>query len=495
MTTASLPSTNRVKHSGVRESTFDVIPTNPAFFTQRVTSSALNSGPKFENSNEIRSDRQLPDAILVGVAANGDVGMEASFQTIDPHLEEALQGTWANKPNIINTGSNTPISALSTTTATVTTPLGSAFLAQMICVLQGFPTAANNNKGVVVASNSATSIVFPASTFSAETAAIPLGASIQAVGFQGVSGDITATSTGLGSTTLDFTTLGMVVGEWVKVGGAATITQFATAANIGRARISAIAAHALTFDVLPSGWTADAGTSKTISIFFGDRLVNGTTLRTRTIERQYTDQATPTYEYISGLALDKLSMTFDAQKIVGMSASYMGGTTQSLTSRVAGATDIAAPTTDIFNTTSNMLGGMIEGGSPLTGPDFVLSLALTFSNNLRQQIALNSLAPVGIGDGEFDATLALTYYFGDNVIYNKLLNNTLSSFAFGLQDTGGENPSKAGYWFDFPTMRYVSGPPTVAGKNQDVMMSMTAQAILSPTYGYTAYIGRFWYSE
>jgi hypothetical protein len=493
MTTASLASTNRVKHSKIRETTFNVIPTNPAFLTQRVTSSGLNSSPKYQATNEIRYDRQVVDAVLVGEAAAGDLGKELSFQTADADFEEALQGTWSLKPNITNSASATPISALSATTATVASG-GAAFLAQMICVLQNFPTAANNNKSAVVSSSSASTVVFPAGTFSAETAAIPLGAYLQAVGVQGISGDITATASGLGSTALNWTTLGLVPGEWVKVGGALTAAQFATAANIGFARVSAIAAGALTFDILPAGWATDSGAGKTISVFFGDVLRNGATMRTSTIERQYADQAVPTYEYLSGLAADKLSITLDAQKMATYSVSYMGASTISQTSRIAGATDIAAPVTDVFNTSSNLYGA-IEGGSPLLGPDFALSLTLSFNNNLREQIALSSLAPVGIGNGEFDVSLSLGYYFGDNVIYNKLLNNTLTSFAFRLQDTSGENPSKATYLFDVPTMRYLTGAPTVPGKNQDVMMNMTAQGLLSPTYGYTAHIGRYWYTE
>lgn len=493
MPTTSLASTNRVKHSRVRESTFNVIPTSPAFKTMRVTSSGLNSNPRYETSNEIRSDRQIVDAILVGQAASGDIALEMSFQNMDDYFEEALQGTWSNKPSLVNTASNTPISALSATTATVTAG-GAAFLAKMIAVLQGFPTAANNNVGFVVSSSSATTIVFPASTFIAETAAIPVGAYIKAVGFQGASGDITATASGLGSTALDFTTLGLVVGEWVKVGGAAAGTQFATAADLGMARISAIAAHALTFDILPTGWTTDAGTSKTISVFFGDVLRNGTNMLSATIERQYTDQAVPSYEYLSGLVVDKMTISLDAQKMATATISHMGASAVSQTTRVAGATDVAAPTTDVFNTTSNLFGA-IEGGSPLVGPDFAMSLTLSIANNLREQIALSHLSPVGIGNGEFNLTLSLNYYFGDNVIYQKLLSNTLSSFAFHMRDTTGENPSQAQYMFDIPAMRYLTGAPTVPGKNQDVMMNMTAQAILSPTLGYTFAISRYWYRE
>lgn len=493
MTTTNLAATNRVKHSRVREATFNVIPTSPAFKTMRVTSSGLNANLQYQTTNEIRSDRQVLDAILVGESASGDIGIELSFQTIDDHLEEAVQGAWSTKPNVVNTGSNTPISALTTTTVTVTSG-GAAFLAGMLCVLQGFPTTANNNVAKVVASNTSSTVVFPASSWTAETAAIAVGAYLRAVGFQGASADITATASGIASTVLDFTTLGLVVGEWVKLGGTAAGTQFATAANNGWARISAIAAHALTFDILPTGWTTDSGTGKTIRMFFGDVLRNGTTTYSSTIERQYTDQAVPTYEYLSGLSVDKLTIPLGAQKIATATVSYTGASTLSQTSRLSGATDTAAPTTDIFNTTSNLFGA-IEGGSPLIGPDFVLSMSMTINNNLRPQIALGSLSPVGIGNGEFNLSLSLDYYMGDNTIYSKLLSNTLSSFSFRLQDTAGENPNNAAYVFDMPSLRYTAGAPSVPGKNQDVMMNMTAQALMHATLGYTLHISRMWYTE
>src|ERR1700738_3872555 len=140
-----LQSTNRVKLSAVRESTFGVTPTNPVFNTIRETSSGLNANPKTVISSEIRSDRQVTDLILVGEDAGGAVGGELAFNVADDELEEALQGTWSSNPSIINTGAGTPISALSTTTATVTTPLGSQFVAGMLAFTGGVFASAKNS--------------------------------------------------------------------------------------------------------------------------------------------------------------------------------------------------------------------------------------------------------------------------------------------------------------------------------------------------------------
>src|SRR3954471_19765582 len=140
-----LQSTNRVAIAKVRENTFGVTPTTPAFKGIREVSSSLAVNPQTVISNEIRSDRQVPDLILVGMQAGGDVAGEMSFQTMDDDMEEALQGTWTSLPSAA-------VTALTTTTATVA--LGTPFKAQMLVLASGFATPANNSLFVVSSSGS-----------------------------------------------------------------------------------------------------------------------------------------------------------------------------------------------------------------------------------------------------------------------------------------------------------------------------------------------------
>lgn len=490
-----LPSTNRVKLSKVRETTFGVIPTNPRFKTIRETSSNLNANPGTQVSEEIRYDRQVASLVLVSLDASGDIGKELSFQAADDDLEEILQSTWNNNPAIVVVTPGTEISAVSATALTVASG-GAAFIAGSIAVLTGLPTA-SNNKATVVASSTATSITFPASTFTAETATIPVGAAIRNVGQQGASGDIAAVTAGgnaLTSTSLDFTTLNLVPGAWIKIGGTATATQFATAADNGFVRVSSITAHSISLDRVPSGWTADAGAGKTISLWMGDYIRNGVTQISSTFERQYTDQAVPTYEYISGLSPSKAAFTFDAQKIVTYTMTYMGAATQYLAARVAGATDIAAPTSPVLNTSSN-IGGIYLNGAAVAGPSFLMSATLSIDNNLRNQNALGSLSPIGIGNGEFTVTGSISTYFGDVTIANQVVTNTATSLTFVAQNSPGQLPSKGTVLFDMPRVKYSSGAPTVEGKNRDVMIAPNYQAIMDQTLGYTVHVARYWYME
>ncbi len=488
--TIGLSSTNRVQHAIIREATYGVTPASPAFRDLRTTGSTLAADPMTTPSNELRSDRQVPDLILVGMQSKGDINAEMSFSELDPDFEEALQGQWQNKPFYLNTAAGTPITALTASTIAVVSG-GGAFVLGHYVSLQGFVTPLNN-RAYRVSSSTATVITFAGTPLTAD-ASPQAGASVHIVGFQGAASDIAATAAGLTSTALNFTTLGLTVGEWLNIGGAGTTTQFATAANNGWARLSAIAANALTFDIFPMGWTADAGTGKGIICWIGDLVRNGTTQYSNTVEKQYQDQATPSFEYITGLCLNKLSLTLTSQQVVKAVKSYVGSTTSVTTTRLAGATDILPGTYPVLNASANV-GELGFAGTADIGPDFVLELSLSINNNLRPLYALESIGAIGQGDGTSEITGSLNSYFGDTLYYENLLSNTAVSLFFQIGPMGAVNgPSQYGsYFVDMPYIKLSSGSPTVPAQNQSVMLPLGFQALRSPVYGYQIQIQRFW---
>lgn len=489
-----LQSTNRVRLSKVRESTFGVTPTSPAFKTQRQTSSSLAVNPQTVVSNEIDSNREVKDLILVGLEAGGDIGGELSFGAADDDLEEALQGTWAAKPFRDNGGvADSVITAVAASTDTYTVNTGVAFVAGHLVYASGFATAANNGLFVAQTGSNATTVVAPASPGLTDEAAPPGAAVLRVVGFQGAAADLAATTAGgnaLTSTALNFTTLGLNVGEWVLVGGTAANTSFATAGSNGWCRVSAISANRLSFDRTPSGFATDTGTGKTLQVFAGDFLTNGSTQRSNSFERQYLDHSPVTYEYLRGQVLDQFSVNVPQQNVVTYTKTYMGADGVTMTSRVAGATDIAAPTGDVLNSSSNV-GRLGFDGSALVGPNFVSQATINIANNLRRQNAVGSIGAIGIGNGEFNVSGTLETYFGDKGVLDKVVGNTLTSFDFRVGRADGTKPQII---FDLPSIKLSSGSPSVSGKNADVMVSAGFQAIRSATYGYTMSVGRFFYT-
>lgn len=490
---ADLATTNRVGLAKVRETTFGITPTNPTFKAIRQTSSGLNAAPKTVASEEIRSDRQVTDLILVGQEAGGDVGGELAFSVADDDFEEALQGTWSNLPHIEVATSDTEISDVSATTLTVASG-GASFKTGHITLTEDFGTSANN-KLARVSSSSATTIVYPSSTFTAESNPIPVGASVRVVGFEGASGDlaaVTAGGNGLTSSALNFTTLGLAVGMWLKIGGGSVSGTFfsGTAANNNYVRISAIAANKITFDRVPSGWTADAGTSKTIRVFMPDVLVNGSTKRSNTIERTYNDHSPVTYEYFTGMTLNTLNIELPQNAIAKYTKSYTGKAGSVTTTRASGASDEAAPTYDVFNTSTDV-GRIGVDGSVVTGPNFVMSATININNNLRRQEAVGSVGAIGIGNGEFTVTGSLNTYFGDSTVYDQVLANTATSYDTRLENSTGNREALV---VDLPRIKFSSGAPSVQGKNNDVMIDCNFQAIRDATLGYTMALNRFWYT-
>lgn len=481
-----MASTNRSSLGYVAEVTKGTTPASPAIKALRETSNTLAFAPTRVTSAEIRPDRQVTDQVLTDLNASGNIGIELSFNAYDDFIEAALQGAWQNKPSITVVTSDTEISDVSTTTLTVAAG-GAAFKAGMLCNLSGLPTA-GNNKLAVVSSSSGTTIVFPASTFTAETVPIPVGATVRDVGFQGGSADITATSTGLASTTLDFTTLGLNEGEWVKIGGDSAGTQFATAADNSWARIAkgGIAAHALTFDVLPPSWGTDSGTGKTIQVFTGDFVKTGTTQRSFSFERQQQDLASPSYEYFTGVQLEGMSLSFKSASIITGSFDTQGLSSSASTTRASGATDVAAPTYGVLNASSNV-GRLMEGGAPTTVP--IEQIDVNLKNNLGRETAVGVTGAVNLRDGEIALSGTISAYFNDLTLQNKVLADTPTQI---MLKTGRLDGFRESLLVDIPQCK-LSGTAPVSAKNQSRMFSGTYDAYRHPVQLFTLGIGRFWY--
>ncbi len=483
---------NRTTVAVVEETTLGTTPATPAFEALRVTSSALTYAKTSVTSKELVADRQISDLIAVGFNANGDIPQEASYGAIDTLLRGAMMSDWVYTSVRANTLA-TNISAVSATAYTVVASDGSkyktgTFAVGMYIAASGFAAAGNNRNFRAAATTSGTSIVMTGGTIDASPAST---ARVKQIGFQGASADIVAVAGGLGTqgltaTALDFTTLGLAVGAWVYVGGAAAGNSFATAATKGFCRISSIAAGTLLFDVVPTGWAADVGTGKTILVFMGDYIRNGTTKRSFSIELQYQDLVTPEYEYYSGMVVSQFELNVQKQAVLQVKTTFMGMNAVDQTSRFTGATDVAAPTNDVMNA-SNNVGFVYENGAAIPGANFVMGMTMNINNNTRRNEAVGSLAAVNIGLGQALITGTLDMYYGSNTILNKIRNSTASGYCFNINDPG----ATSGYMFDAPKIKYSDGNPTVPGIDTDRMLNTKYQAVKHPTLGYTLHAQRF----
>lgn len=481
--------TNAVDVKYVEESVLGTTPVTPAFKALRYTGApSLAFAPSTVSSNEIESSRNVADLSLVGAEAAGQIDHELSFLSLDDIIEAALFSTWQDKANRATVAGITGV-VNATTQYDISSGGGDlAFAEGMLCEALGFVEAANN--GVFRAETGSGASSVERAGVADETPGAT--AILRQVGFQGASGDLVAVADGVTSTLLDFTTMGLSVGEWVKWGGTAAGDKWAIDVdNNDWSRISVIAAGKLTLTNLPTGWGADAGTGQTVMAFVGSHLTNGILKRSFTLEQTYTDMSPVVYSYLNGMVVSSLAFNMSAQSIVTMQSNFLGTNGLFDTTRFAGSTDIAAPTNDVLNTSSNV-GQIGENGVVVTGPNFVLESNITIDNNLRTKNAIGSVGAVGIGAGECTVTGTLNTFFGTKDLVEKVINNTESSYDIRFTNSNNNNETLL---LDMPRTKYSEGAPTTPGKNDDVTVDLSFQAIKHSTLGYTIRIGRFYYVE
>lgn len=475
-------SSNRLRVVLCRETTPGTTPGTPRMRTMRVTGESLAFNPDYIDSDEIRADRMTIDPILAMQSSGGGINFELSYPVDNSPLSEIYRSVffnpWVNTAQRDNDGVAASIITGVTTAGTVVTVLTASdvFVASQLVRFTGFGVAGNN--GVFkCTTGSATVPAFVGSGITDE-ASPAAAARMKVVGAVGGATDISATASGLASASLNFTTLGLAVGQWIKVGGTAAGDQFANANLNVWIRITAIAANALTCDnlpVAPVAWTTDAGTGKTIKLFWGDQIRNGTTQTSLSIEKGFLGQTTPTYIVTTGMTANTLSHTLTSKDKVKGAVSFMGmGGSQS--TAPLDATVDAATTGQVMSTNANV-GRLAENGSPLTSPNWAKEFSWELNNNLASIEAVDSQSPVGTQENECTVTGKCTSRFGDNSLLAKFYAGTPTSFNSRVAKN-----SQAIIW-TFPRVTIKGGGnPAASGKNQEVDLQLDWKAAIDTTY-------------
>lgn len=311
------------------------------------------------------------------------------------------------------------------------------FLDGQIVLASGFGIPANN--GLKVLDNVASGAIDTVEDLTAE-ASPPAAARVEAVGFQFTSGDATMTvSSGvatLGATTQDLTDLGLQVGQWIFVGGDSSGLKFATCPS-GYARIASISATAIVFDKVTAAFVTDAGTGKTVQIFFGKFIRNEKdpsliVTRTYQVERQLgNDGVGIQAEYIEGAVANELKLNVpSADKMnadlsfVAMSASYKTGT-----EGIKSGTRVAALGEDPFNTSKNIYRIRMNIIDPATLQPtalfaYVNEANISINNNASLAKAVSVLGAFDITVGTFEVGGEVNVYFADVTALNAIKNNS-----------------------------------------------------------------------
>jgi hypothetical protein len=468
-----MSSSNRTQVVSVIETTVGTTPNTPRMRARRTSGEGLKWVPTFVDSGELRSDGMNAPPIKTGEDSSGDIKLEFSYpmpnSPADVDISSVMRNPWSNTNSRDNDGvADSVITAVATSGTILTVTTGTAFVAGELYRFTDFGVAGNN--GVFkCTTGSATVPVFAGSGITDE-AVPPAAARVKCVGFQGASGDITATASGLASTALDFTTIpGIAAGKWIKPDSTTAAMGFATAANNDWIWITAVTAHAITCSNLPSGWAVDAGTSKTIKVYFGDQIKNGTTLIAQSIEKGFLGQTVPTYILQPGCAATQYTMNWTAKQKITGATTYMGmtGASQGTVAQDASPDATTSLTSYPVMACGPNVGRVGEAGSTLAAPNFVKSLTLQLDNTITPIEAVHTVGAAGLTAHSFKASGTLETYFGDNSLLTKFFAGTLTSL--NVRVVGN---SRA-VILTLPQITYnANGSPNAGGMDQDVMLPL-----------------------
>lgn len=447
-------------------------------------------------SEEIRPDRQISDLILVGAEAGGDTGIELSFRAFDQLITGAMFNLFTETVRKLGTGEITSFAA-----GVINVDVGGDFIVGQVVRLSDLltgdvgdgifeiTTILVNALTVNPLAGTATTAILGTETADADTL-------LEVTGFaaQG-NGDISVVVGG-GDAVFQFpvgalddamgTGIPLAIGAWMKM------ADFATVGNNVWFRIREVDLTADTVTTeAQTGMATDAAATEQVQAFYGARVENGAqaiSAHQFAVERRFEDHSPITRELFLGMALNNFNITLAPQAIEVGSLTWFGfnsavsdnsPTYPELYANVP--VDVAAPQFDVYNTSSD-IGRLGRGVDPIdaAGVNFVLEATIEINNNLRRQPAVGVFGAAGIGVGELSVTGTLSTYFDNDEILQVILTNDETTLDLITQ--GGDGRSMI---FDLPRIKFSGGAPDVPGKNQDVTIPGTYQAILSPVFGYT----------
>lgn len=312
-------------------------------------------------------------------------------------------------------------------------------------------------------------------------------------GFEFAEGDAAITVTNgvarLTATTKDLTTLGLIPGEWVRLGGDDASSQFAQTANNGMARVSQVAAGFIEFDKTEFTMVADAGTGKTIQVFTGDVVKNESDpllikRRSYQLERSL---AAAGYEYVVGAVPNTLRLSFATADKVLMEMGFVAtdGQTRTLVQGAKPGTRPAVRASDAFNTTSDVGRLRVGNAAGEALVAYFTSVELTIDNGVEPNKAISVMGAFDLTAGDFAVSGNLEGYFGNVEAVRAVRANDDATVDFMFVK------ANAGWLFDVPLVSLGNARLQVE-KDQPIKIPLSSEAAESG-FGHTLLVMCFHY--
>lgn len=369
---------------------------------------------------------------LKGTVTDIDIQLGFQFDWTMSTMLRFLQGIcWNPASDKAGTapinGTQVPITSVSgTDTYNAASGLAALGVADHLVLAEGFEDPATNGLKLVDSGSSTTVVSDSAVVNEASPAAT---AKLTLVGHQFADSDVAVTLSGsfatLTSAAGAFLTglPGAAAGEWLVVGGDDADTFFATCPRF-LCRVRSISATTIVADdVVALGgvsFAADSGTDKEIQIFFGSKIVNGSTLQSLHAEIQLGSGPTATQAmYLSGCGPNTLSIGAPGQDKIVADIGYVAlgvyERSGESSDEIISATRVADPKEQAFNTTTDLKFAKIcIADDNSIHPGFFAydtDATISIDNGVTAAKARGVLGGIDFMTADFAVDVSLTAYF------------------------------------------------------------------------------------
>ena len=459
--------TNRASIALGFEQSPGVLPGSPKAILYPLRGEDFANPLTYSESGEFRPDRLTTAYDLTAEDAAGGFDVNMRAEVFDDLISASFYADWGAAPTRDNFVTAASITGVTGSSGTYTVANGAAFVAGQLIESILFAGAANNGVRVLTGGSATTAVVGSGANL-VDDGSPAANARIAVVGFAGGSGDITATSTGLASTALNFTTMtNLKVGGWIKIGGSASGTRFATAALNTWARVRAIGNNAVELDNLPAGWTTDSGSSKTIWIFTSELVTPGDGATKKTFFMNKKIPVTGGFRYLClrGLHPRLTQINTEARGRITARFGYDGLSGEFKSSPDVAPVAPARPRRPMVSGRSFVR--LHEGGGAFATTLSVPNINFILENQLVPSPAVHLLGYEDWDPAEAQARFEGQLNFRTDSLYTKYRGSTETSMsAFLLQDSQA-------YVIEGPTGLLTTADLPLPGPNQIIQMPFT----------------------
>lgn len=432
----------------------------------------------------ISANRQQRKGTITDFSSTVSVEQDLTVSSFLAVIDGAVLSEWQGVPTMFN--------AETTSSGLTVATLATAIPANSLVYMSGFKNNLGVKKVTTAANKGGTSLAITGLT-AGDTGTAFL------CGYEGTAGDISSGTNQLLSTTLDFTTLPLVKGQAIYVGGETASTSFSSGGISGLARIVKIEAHTLTLDKLEGTFKEDSGDGKSIRIFFGpflrnvpvnDELFNAHSYAMELTYPGLVDKDNGIfadgYEYSTGNKINTIELGMSVNDKATLNFTTFGLDTHPV-SETSQGWDISNPTfVEAFSTPSDFLRLRVQGADEEGLTSYFKDCTLSLNNNISAENVLAKLGPAFTNIGTLSVSLSGNIVFTNPKVTEKIRNNCTCSADICLSNNDGS------IYIDLPRITLGDGSKDFA-VNEKVKLSLTGTSFVDDEYDYSVGITYFPY--